>query len=197
MNIFDFIVERYEINPIPLPFNRKGLAVLFKELGYKVGVEIGVDRGLYSEIMSKANPGVKLYCIDPWKAYTGYDDIKEQDVLENNFLHTKRLLEPFNCEIIRKTSMEAVKDFKPESSDYVYIDGNHKFEYVLNDLNNWSKIVKKGGIIAGHDYKYSRRHREGIVGVGKAVDLYMKENNIRVLFLPCALRDSSWFFVNK
>lgn len=51
--------------------------------------------------------------------------------------------------------MEAVKDFDDESVDFVYIDGNHEFKYVAEDICEWSKKVKKGGVISGHDYTYS------------------------------------------
>ena len=53
---------------------RDDLALYFKERGYKTGAEIGVDRGLYSEVLCKSNPGVKLYCIDPWKIYKDNTD---------------------------------------------------------------------------------------------------------------------------
>lgn len=46
--------------------------------------------------------------------------------------------------------MAAAPDFKPESLDFVYIDGDHKFKYVAEDISEW--FWKKGGMIAGHDY---------------------------------------------
>ena len=52
--------------------------------------------------------------------------------------------------------MQAVKDFEDESLDFVYIDGHHGFKYVTEDIFEWSKKIKKGGVISGHDYEYSR-----------------------------------------
>ena len=74
MDTLKFVLEKYNIDPnadspVQLPHRRDELARLFKELEYKVGAEVGVDRGLYAEELSKANPGVKLFCIDPWKIY--------------------------------------------------------------------------------------------------------------------------------
>ena len=52
--------------------------------------------------------------------------------------------------------MEAVEDFKNESLDFVYIDANHEFRYIAEDLAEWTKKVKKGGIVSGHDYFYTK-----------------------------------------
>lgn len=52
--------------------------------------------------------------------------------------------------------MDAVKDFEDESLDFVYIDGHHGFKYVTEDIFEWSKKIKKGGVISGHDYAYNR-----------------------------------------
>ena len=90
--------------------------------------------------------------------------------------------------------MEAVKDFKPESIDFVYIDGDHSFETVYEDLTEWSKIVKKGGIVSGHDYfKVSFSHRRKPVML--AIDKYLAENNIEKFFMVNHRNESSWFFV--
>lgn len=199
MNTLDYVLDRYNVRfvedyPIQLPHTRGELAILLKDLNFNVGVEVGVDRGIYSEQLCKTNPNLKLYSIDPWKSYRRYEDIKDQNRLDKNYEHTKRLLDPYNCEIIKKSSMGAIKDFKPESIDFVYIDGNHSYDYVLEDVIGWSKIVKKNGIVAGHDYR-SIRHE--LVGVSRAVDKYLKERNIKHLFRLSKNNDSSWFFVNE
>lgn len=48
--------------------------------------------------------------------------------------------------------MDVVKGFKEESLDFVFIDANHEFKEVACDISEWSKKVRKGGIVAGHDY---------------------------------------------
>ena len=53
---------------------------------------------------------------------------------------------------IRKTSMEACPDFATGSLDCVYIDGEHNYEHINNDITNWYPKLKKGGILSGHDY---------------------------------------------
>jgi len=57
-----------------------------------------------------------------------------------------------NCAFIRKTSMDAISDFKDNSLDFVYIDGDHAFQHIANDIVAWNKKVRSGGIVSGHDY---------------------------------------------
>lgn len=199
MNTLDYMLKKYNIDsnlqsPVQLPYRRDELARLFKELGYMVGAEIGVDRGLYSEELSKQNPGVKLYCIDPWKSYRKYPEHLVQHDLNVNYNNTKKRLVPYNCEIIRKSSTGALKDFGPESLDFVYIDGNHEYDYIKEDLIGWTKVVKKGYIISGHDYKSVKKELKGVT---RALDEYIKEHNISMLFRFAAKNDSSWAFVNE
>lgn len=52
--------------------------------------------------------------------------------------------------------MEALEDFADESLDFVYIDANHEFRYIAEDLFEWTKKVRKGGIVSGHDYFYNK-----------------------------------------
>lgn len=133
--------------------SRDDLPQFFVDMGFKVGAEIGVYKGEFSEKFCRA--GLALYAIDPWQIYKGRDDSRGQDRLDFLYEHTKRVLAPFsNCKIIRKTSMEAIEDFEDESLDFVYIDGNHQFKYVAEDIVEWTKKVKKGGVISGHDYDY-------------------------------------------
>jgi hypothetical protein len=74
--------------------------------------------------------------------------------------------------------MDAVGEFEHESIDFVYIDGNHRFDFVMTDLIRWAKRVKKGGIVALHDYCHF--HWSGVV---RAVDAYTYCHDIRPWFI--------------
>ena len=147
--------------------NRGNLADCFNELGYKQGVEIGTQYGKYAEILCKQIPGGHLTCIDPWFAYSWIDQQKQDE----RYAHAVERLTPYinadQLTIIRKTSMDAVHDFEDGSIDYVFIDGNHRFDYVMLDIIFWAQKVRRGGIVACHDY-YNFRWS----GVVKAVDAY-------------------------
>lgn len=80
--------------------------------------------------------------------------------------------------------MEAVKDFTDNSLDFVYIDGNHQLQYVIEDITQWSKKLKVGGIISGHDYIYTNpRTAAGICHVIYGVNAYTKAYNIKDWYL--------------
>jgi len=52
----------------------------------------------------------------------------------------------------RMSTDEALKIVADHSLDLCFIDADHSYEGVKNDLNNWEPKVKRGGIISGHDY---------------------------------------------
>lgn len=164
MDTLHYIAKKFDLNldqrsPIEIGnVGRRQLAELFNELGFKRGVEIGVAWGFYSEVMCNANPGVELYGVDPYERQEGYIDYKLKSTFEGLEQRAHEKLDPFpNYHFVRKTSMEALQDFEDGSLDFVYIDGDHCFESVVNDIAKWSKKIRKGGIISGHDYAKHRK----------------------------------------
>lgn len=201
---FEYIMKKFyrvygEKSPTRLRFKRNNLGELFRELGYKVGAEIGVYTGTYSEVLCHGNPNMKLYCIDPWTTYDSEEIepyAKNQDALNKFYSEAKKRLSKYNCTIIRKSSMDAVKDFKQGELDFVYIDANHSYQNVKEDVREWAKIVRDGGIVAGHDYGHFK-HKDRNIGTKKAIDEYVKENNIGMLFLVNQNFQTTWFFVKN
>lgn len=189
MSTLDYILKKFNLSfdedtkmPIEIPdIGRNGLAELFRELKFKVGAEIGVLEGEYSEVLCKSNPEAKLYGIDPYKPYRGYHDYTRRETFKKVFEKAKARLSQYNCQIIRKFSMDAARDFTDESLDFVYIDGNHSFQSVTNDIVEWSKKVKPGGIISGHDYIKHRKPTS--IHVYEVVKGYTEAYNIRPWFL--------------
>lgn len=185
---------------------RDDLVEYFKERGFKRGVEIGVYKGEFSEVL--AQYGGDLYSIDPWRLYKDYGNERGQERLDFQYEHTKRVLSKYpNSHIIRKTSMEALDDFEDESLDFVYIDGNHQFAYVAEDLYHWAIKVKKGGVICGHDYaRYKSNSICGGCHAKEIVDAYALAYNIPNFWVlgrhkadPGEKRDQwrSWMFIKE
>ena len=164
---------------------RNDLAVFFAELGFTEGAEIGVREGFYSEILCKANPNLHLLCVDPWEVYGRADPRHISQIYDA----AKNRLSQYNCTLIPKRSLEAVKEIPIESLDFVYIDGLHEFNSVMLDLIYWTDRVKIGGVVAGHDYVPLYQ-----CGVMKALDAFCAGNNI---FDYIILKDPqpSWAFV--
>lgn len=142
--------------PIDIPnTGRDQLCDFYREAGFKVGAEIGVERGNYSEVICRAVPGLHLYCVDAWRAYGGYREHVSQTKLDGFFASTQERLKDHHVTFLRDWSVEAAKQVPDGSLDFVYIDGNHTLPFVIADLAAWTPKVRKGGIIAGHDF--SRR----------------------------------------
>jgi hypothetical protein len=139
--------------PIEIPgVRREKMGEMFAGWGFKVGAEIGTHVGIFAKRLCAANPGLKLYCIDPYIVYPEYLEFFEQSEMDAHFEEARERLAPYDVTFIRKTSMEAVKDFEDNSLDFVYIDGNHQLPYVISDLFHWNKKIRPGGILSGHDY---------------------------------------------
>jgi len=67
-----------------------------------------------------------------------------------------------------------INSFIDDEFSMIFIDAAHDYESVKADLNNFYPKLKSGGIFAGHDYG------EKSCGVGRAVDEFVKENNLKL-----------------
>ncbi|MDA7543909.1 class I SAM-dependent methyltransferase [Acidimicrobiia bacterium] len=72
--------------------------------------------------------------------------------MDNLYKYVLEKVNDARFEIIRKKSNLAHLDFENNSIDAIYIDGNHSYEAVMQDIKYWSPKVKRGGLIIGDDY---------------------------------------------
>lgn len=129
-------------------------------------VEIGVAEGGYSFYLLDCWPGT-CYQIDPWMAmdsgeYRDYNNVDqvEQDRRYMLVLETSRKYGGRSIPV-RMRSTNAAQHFPDQYFDFVYIDANHKYDFVKKDLESWWPKLKVGGIFAGHDYL------DGIIASGE------------------------------
>lgn len=202
METLDFIAKKYSFDfsqkpPFHMEGGRNGLAFLFKELGFKTGVEVGVQAGIYSEVLCQTIPGLKLYGVDAWTKYEGYNDTRgEQERYDAIYEQAKARLAPFDFTLLKKWSTEAAKDFADGSLDFVYLDANHDFSHVTEDINAWEKKVRLGGIIAGHDFYRSNRSRL-TVHVEDVVRAWVQAYGISPWFIVDEGQSPSWMWVKQ
>lgn len=201
----DYIIKKFNLDtrrkpPIAIHnINRTIMARVLGELGFRQGAEIGVAEGYHAKVLCGNNPGVKLYCIDIWEKYPGYEEYSNP---EKCYQEASERLDPYNCVFIRKFSMDAVQDFADNSLDFVYIDGAHDFKNVVDDVCEWSKKVRIGGIVFGHDFK---RTKKNVVDVKDVIPAYCYAKQIKPWFiLTNDLRDPTfgqdnpgWMFVRQ
>ena len=143
--------------------NRIELAKHFAALEFTSGAEIGVCHGRYSEILCRTNPKLKLLAVDDWR----------RNITHESYAVAKLRLANLNVTIDRRSSMDAVGDVADESLDFVFIDADHKYTSVCDDIREWSKKVRIGGIVSGHDYYITRGQNMGVIN---AVDEYVAEH---------------------
>ena len=77
------------------------------------------------------------------------------------------------------TSVKAAEAFSPDSVDLAFIDGDHRYEPVRDDLVAWWPKLRAGGIFCGDDYLWPgvKKAVDDLgVAVGKKVDLVAKPN---------------------
>jgi len=122
-----------------------------------IGAEIGVFEGSNSKFLLRNLNFKKLYLIDPYGNYSDNQTVEKYDsCLQKRTLKAerkaKRRLKKYSNKIIwiKKPSSKAIKEIK-EKLDYIYIDGNHRYPYVKEDIEKYYKILASKGILSGHD----------------------------------------------
>ena len=211
----EYIVKKWNLDltkssPIPIRISRfKTFINLLNELGYKKIVEIGINKGHYSRILLQGVKDIRFVGVDPWLAYSDYvENSREQDKMDAMCHTAHRRLVPMGATLIRATSMEAVKNVDDESLDMVFIDGNHSFRWVTEDIHEWSKKVRKGGMIAGHDYWNNVNERPWtpvknmderirLCQVKDVVDAWTKSHQINPWFIITGDPCQSWFWIKE
>ena len=165
---------------------RDMLPELFTRLGYKTGVEVGVQRGYFSRHIL-ANWAGNLTCVDPWKHFDGgeYVDIANLSQLEQDAIYSEAVdrLHIFNprVSIVRETSLDAASMLKAygDKVDFVYIDALHTYEGCKSDIEAWVDLINPGGMLCGHDYLNGNLPC-GIFGVKRAVDEFAASRGLKV-----------------
>lgn len=176
--------------------NRIELAEYFNDLHFRVGAEIGVADGRYSEILCQKIDNLRLYSIDPFMPYEG--NWRSLEYQEGAYQQAKKRLSPYKVMLIRQTGVEASLSIPNKSLDFVFIDADHAFDGVMTDIILWTNKVRKGGIVAGHDYYH---HRAG--GVVPAVNKYTEIHGLELNIIPRyegGHKDDKapcWWFIKK
>lgn len=125
-----------------------------KEFPFGKGVEVGTFKGEFSKEIIKKWLGT-LYMIDVWRPLgEEYLDASNHDKHANAYADTMENIKGMEDQgvMIRATSEVAADMFADGSLDFVYIDANHAYDFVKQDIALWYPKVKEGGYLGGHDY---------------------------------------------
>jgi len=128
-----------------------------------VCAEVGVWKGEFSSLILKYTQPAKLYLIDCWEFQPAFASEKsivianQQPAYEEMFTQIKEQFGDLpNVEVIRAFSHEAVTQLSDETLDWVYLDANHTYEHVLQDIKQYFPKIKPGGYISGDDYTWGK-----------------------------------------
>lgn len=124
-------------------------------------VEVGSYTGESAVVFAKYVNS--LTCVDPWD---GLEEIYKRFLARTGGLA--------NIAHVRAFSVEAADRFEDGSLDVVYIDGAHDYDNVKADILAWRPKLRRGGVLAGHDYG---PHAPGVVDavdelIGKPSKVY-------------------------
>jgi hypothetical protein len=158
------------------------------------GVEIGSAFGQFAGRILSTWKGKELYLVDPWERQAG-----------NAYLEAANTKAPFDewyrqcialsdadprAKLLKMLSVTAASKFESGTLDFVYIDGNHGYGTVMEDVDNWWSKVKPGGLIGGHDC-YDNHEGGACCDVWSALRRWTSEHGIVFSVTPC----TSWWFV--
>ena len=119
-------------------------------------MEIGVHTGRFAKTILGRWNGRALWLVDPWRHEVDYLDSwnASDKVMEHRLKIARSRLAPFSNRTIwlRDRSEHAAPRFADNSLDFIYLDANHSYKHVRQDLILWFPKLKSGGVFAGHDY---------------------------------------------
>lgn len=174
------------------------LPKIIQEQHFKTFVEIGVALGGHAETILKNSDIESYYGIDPYLYNYDPDDSFGSDVAkysshdgQKNFDYLyswvkEYRIKPFQnrFKLIRECSVKAASLFDDESIDCIFVDGDHRYEAVLKDLEAWLPKLKTGGLMIGDDYWMTQ--------VAAAVDQFFAAKNIKVFFFTAKSGYKLW-----
>ena len=159
--------------------NRSRLFLLQTMPKNSICAEIGVNRGNFSKIILKIVKPKKLYLIDPWKS--DENQIKMDENYNKTLKRVKNEIESGQVILKKGSSLDVLSKFEDNFFDWIYVDGDHRYEFVKKDLDLCYSKIKKNGFITGDDYN----HQWGLKKrqVAKAVDEFINKNIVDMIQL--------------
>ena len=104
-------------------------------------------------------------------------------------------LPPSGVPFSKGYSMDVLKQFRDDSLDFVFIDANHEFRHTIDDIDEWSRKVKKGGVVSGHDFDLIKPSGQEVFEVIYAVPAWTEAKGIRHWFVITGFNGPIWMWI--
>ena len=183
-------INKIHIDNAKLITTREELLRILPKNG--IVAELGVDEGDFSQSILSINMPKKLHLIDLWGSKR-YNQNKRKSV-EKRF---SKNIESTKVEINLGLSTEVAGNFKENYFDWIYIDTAHSYKITIEELESYRKKIKKGGIIAGHDYILGNWNGLVRYGVIEAVYEFCVKYNWEIIYLTCELNNMPSFAIRE
>ena len=135
-------------------------------------IELGVQWGEHAKLIFDELRPSSLYLLDSWQSGVEHGTTENDEYYEELFNRTKETFSNYNnVKLIRDRTDVAHLKFYDKYFDFIYVDADHEYSAIKKDLNNWMPKLKRGGIIAGHDFDDRRP------GVIRAVNEFVENNS--------------------
>ncbi len=163
----------------------------FHDFEFEDILEVGVERGVYSECILENIQMKTFHLLDLWGSKSSAShadscldiplDVNEAryDLVKNKFAKELSLEK---VKMHRNLSEDIPKLFDRDSLDFIYLDAGHTYETVKHDMMNCFEHLKEGYFLLGHDFTGNPEElkRSGF-GVLKAVLEFTKNNDLQIL----------------
>ncbi len=124
--------------------------------GWRKGAELGVSQGRFTMYLCATMHDMKMIAVDRWQeqpehkteGWVGWDHSGSLQRFQQNCAQ----FFPDRVAIHQMDSAEASIVAEDGSLDFVFIDADHSYESCKRDIEAWYPKVRKGGLVAGHDY---------------------------------------------
>lgn len=172
--------------------------------------EVGVFGGEFSRKILDVIAPAELHLVDVWKwTYFDWNNPPANQIANVGHFkawaklhfphydggHPDKLLEGFYQDLV-KLSQEhqhaAIKlhrgdgvkmavEMPDKHFDAIYIDADHRYDAVLNDLVAYAPKLKPGGILFGDDFLEDLKRTDGLYGTVYAVNTFIKRSGFRCI----------------
>lgn len=163
----------------------------------EIGCWLGKSTAYMCKEIKESGKNIKYNCVDIWDDNIGIDFHKHStvyqkyieeldDSLFNEFKKNMKdcgFIDMIN--IIKSDSSIAADNFKDNSLDFCFVDGDHSYEGSKKDIEYWYPKMKKGSYFCGHDYCNIGERQ-----VARAVDEFAEKHNLKT-----KKHGSCWYIV--
>jgi hypothetical protein len=167
--------------------------VMLQRLGqFDCAVELGVNKGDFSQKILEICKPNKLYLVDIWGSERYHDGLFND--VQKKF---EDRINGGGVIIHRKLSTVAASDFDESSIDFLYIDTDHSYSTTKEELIRYESKMTTNGVIAGHDFVAGNWVTGFKYGVIEAVYEFCVKHNWRMVYLTMNTRESISFALKK